>query len=292
MAETEYNVRLITLDSCRFDSAQSANTPVLDSAGPLRMAEADATYTYPAHHSLFIGFLPRIIGPDQKPLADYDAIWKSEGARPTTKRILEHFSEPNILDHYEGRGFNVQGFGGVGFFNPDRGTHALPHMFEDFTYFGPRGTSSDYAFPRPESSFPLGNLDEIIDRTRGEDPYFLFINSPETHIPYDSPFTIVDDRFQELMDRLVALHSSNRIWSEGEMPFDPEEIEVFKDAQVRALEWIDQQLGLLFPELSNDLPNLTIVTGDHGEEFGEEGRFGHAHNAQAVREIPIWIGME
>ena len=69
-----------------------------------------------------------------------------------------------------------------------------------------------------------------------------------------------------------------------------EEIELLKANQIAALEWIDGKLGQLFEKLPSTYPTLTIVCADHGEEFGDNGRFGHAHVDESVMTVPIWVG--
>lgn len=63
----KYNIIFITLDSCRYDTAKKAKLPNINGLlGKPVCAEADGTYTYPSHQSLFLGRLPRRI--DNKPL--------------------------------------------------------------------------------------------------------------------------------------------------------------------------------------------------------------------------------
>lgn len=78
----------------------------------------------------------------------------------------------------------------------------------------------------------------------------------------------------------------------NDLPFSNEEIEFFKQQQIEALEWVDAQLAILFATLPKHFPTLTIVMGDHGEEFGDQGRFGHAHNAETVQFVPVWANYE
>lgn len=60
--------------------------------------------------------------------------------------------------------------------------------------------------------------------------------------------------------------------------------------QRRALEWADTRLGDLFSRLNTRHP-LVVVCADHGEEFGEGGRFGHAHPHPTVATVPLWCGV-
>lgn len=285
----ECNVRLITIDSCRYDTAIKAITPTLNSISSLMMAETDATYTYPSHHSMFIGILPRRLGEVQQYIPEYDQLWRSGGARYSEKRVFESYSESNIVQHYQAIGYNVQGFGGVQFFNPELGCNTLPKLFDSFTYFGPKTYIPEHeVLPRKSDSFPLGHIDQIASSLKGNRPYFLFMNCPETHNSYDTPGTNADEYYRALIKRLNHEHSTKIVHPVDKLPFSGDEINLLKGEQVRALEWIDSQLALLLAEIPNEHPTLTIVVGDHGDEFGEEGRFGHAHNAATVRTVPLW----
>ena len=65
---------------------------------------------------------------------------------------------------------------------------------------------------------------------------------------------------------------------------------MLKGQQVKALEWVDTKLGQLFDRIQSKRPTLTVVCSDHGEEFGDNGRFGHAHYDESVMVVPLWIG--
>ena len=51
---------IITLDCCRWDTFERANTGLLDSLCEFRMAYTHGTYTLPAHISIFAGILPDV----------------------------------------------------------------------------------------------------------------------------------------------------------------------------------------------------------------------------------------
>ena len=63
LPESRPNLLMLTYDSCRYDSAIKAHTPVLDSYSPIHQAFSPATYTYPAHHSFFCGIFPYLPEP-------------------------------------------------------------------------------------------------------------------------------------------------------------------------------------------------------------------------------------
>jgi len=286
----ECNIRFVTLDACRYDSAVRANTPNLDFIGPLRKSETAGSFTYPAHHTFFIGNLPRIIEDNSDYLPGISQIWRSSEARGTAKSVLIPFEGSSIVDYYQKKEYNVHGFGGVGFFNTNNENNSLPQLFKNFHFLdSSAGLNPDQKLPRVENTLPLGNLDLIVE-TLDREPYFLFINSPETHIPYDVPTSKVNSKYTELISRLYDEQNKKVKYEAGNLPFTKEEIELLKANQIAALEWIDGKLGQLFEKLPSTYPTLTIVCADHGEEFGDNGRFGHAHVDESVMTVPIWVG--
>jgi len=286
----ECDIRLITIDSCRYDTALIADTPNLRKIGSLRKAETSGSYTYPAHQSFFIGDLPRIVSGDLQYIPGYDQIWRSASARETKKPVFNLYDAQNIVSHYEQTGYNVQGFGGVGFFNTYDRNNSLPRLFKNFHYFGtPQNIHPHEKIPRINNVFPLGNLDLIAKSVDKDKPYFLFINCPETHIPYDVPESNLDNSYRELIKRVYLEHNLKKSYKSEKLPFTSEEITLLKLTQKKALEWVDNRIGQLFEKISIRRPTLTIVCADHGEEFGDNGRFGHAHNDDTVLQVPVWV---
>lgn len=253
--------------------------------------ESHATYTYPSHHSLFVGILPNLVNKEDSYLRGYDQIWRSGSVTNTPKKVFEYFTDNSIIRHYENAGYNVQGFGGVHFFNPNLGCNSLQTMFSKFTYYGPKEyISSHKSIPRLAESTPLGNIEDIIYLIGQCEPFFLFINCPETHIPYDVESTIVNNQYINIIERLRYAHNRKVFESTNVNPFTNQEVSLLYAAQVEALEYIDKRLKILFEKLPKNLPTLVIVLADHGEEFGEEGRFGHAHLSKYVMKVPVWSG--
>jgi arylsulfatase A-like enzyme len=101
-------------------------------------------------------------------------------------------------------------------------------------------------------------------------PFFTFLNYYDAHTPYlpTKPF-----------DTLFGSKNPGRkpitwyTWKGS-----PSDLQAEVDAYDGTIAWLDDQLGLLFGELEkrNLLENtLTIVTSDHGEEFGEHNLVMH-----------------
>jgi glucan phosphoethanolaminetransferase (alkaline phosphatase superfamily) len=62
--------------------------------------------------------------------------------------------------------------------------------------------------------------------------------------------------------------------------------------QTQALSWVDKQLSIVFDFAANLLNStLVIACADHGESFGENGRFGHVYPDPQVMRVPMWAGL-
>lgn len=286
----KHNVIVITIDSCRYDTAQLANTPNLNKISQLKKAETSGTYTYPAHHSFFMGDFPRIIDIDDIDyLKGYDQIWRSKSARKSSKKVFLNYEGPNIIKYYEEIGYNVQGFGGVQFFNTYNKNNVLPNIFKNFHYFNREtNLSPDKRLPRTKTSFPLCNIDLLVKKTNTNKPYFLFINCPETHIPYDVPNSNINSVYKNLISRIYKEQISKKRYKQNNLPFTKDEINILKKQQIDSLEWVDKQIGTLLKKLAFIYPTIIIACADHGEEFGDNGRFGHAHCDNSVFIVPVW----
>ena len=56
-------------------------------------------------------------------------------------------------------------------------------------------------------------------------------------------------------------------------PFDPQQLQMLHQQQVKCVEYLDGLIGKLM-EKSPENTHF-IITADHGELFGEDGYFGH-----------------
>lgn len=125
-------------------------------------------------------------------------------------------------------------------------------------------------------------------------PFFVFLNYFDPHEPY-MPLQPFDARFGQKTPRRNYLvkrwaHEGARLDKES---MSPAEIQAELDAYEGSINYLDQQLGLLFDELKQQkiLENtLVIITADHGEQFGEHGIFTHGNSLylQTLR-VPLLI---
>jgi hypothetical protein len=181
------NVLMVTIDSCTYETALRSKTPFLNSIGKLRKCETLATYTYPAHHAFFIGNLPLLIDGDKSYFNDIEQIWRSTGARESIKPVGMYVDSATVLEEYRKKEYSIIGAGGVTFFNSLNNNNILPKLFDEFYYFDHTiKLPKRERIPRPATVFPLEHQPEILSSI-GNERFFLFINTHETHIPYDHP---------------------------------------------------------------------------------------------------------
>jgi hypothetical protein len=287
----EHSVILVTLDSCRYDVAMQAHTPNLDRLSSLIRAEGPGTYTLPAHAALFNGFLPRpVSGSFSINGHRWDMIWRSGAARSAGSRVAIPFEGSTLMEHYESKGHRVIGAGGVTFFDSSDPANSLPALFPEFRYFGrPSRTPATPATRVVDrhATLTLAHTGSLANLCLEADRFFLFVNCPSTHIPYTTPWTRLNPSRCDLLERLYALHDSKET---APGAFSPDEIQTLQGMQARALEWADEQIGVLFDKLTDREP-LVVVCADHGEEFGDDDRYGHGHSHPTVTTVPLWAGV-
>jgi hypothetical protein len=284
-----YNVLFVTVDSCRFDVARKATLPFLNKIATLRKAEAPASYTLPSHMSFFIGILPILKDGDKNYLPGIEQIWRSTSAKKRNKAVAVQFNNKTIIDYYIENNYIVAGAGGVSFFSNSK-NNILPNLFPKFLYFEkPKGLPSYMNVPRSIDQFPLGNIEKLVKLLNKKDPFFLFINCPETHVPFDSPDVQVSNEYKKTIKHYYAIDCIKYKKVSSNLRMTQNEREILLSAQRKSLEWIDKRLKLLLDKIpDNNLPTLLLVVSDHGEEFGEGGRYGHAHIHKTITEVPLW----
>jgi len=287
----EYNVIFNVMDSCRYDTAEKANTPFLNTISKLRKADSPATYTLPAHMSFFIGILPVLTDGNPEYLPGANQIWRSMEAHSSDKSVAVPFVGKNIMDFYVDNDYSVVGTGGVSFFSRGK-NNILPKLFPRFLHFEkPRGLHKAANLPRTTDQFPLANIDRIASEIDRAKPYFLFVNCPETHVPYDSPVTTITEEYRAAVKKMYDIDKIKHCAVPEEQRLSDDERQILMNSQIQSLEWIDYKIKELRDSIDNGLPTLLVAMGDHGEEFGEGGRYGHAHYHANIMTVPLWCGI-
>jgi len=107
-------------------------------------------------------------------------------------------------------------------------------------------------------------------------PWFAFLMLDSPHQPYDFPRA--DPPFQPYLDDIDYLSAS------GEM--SARDRELAWNTYCNSVRHVDGVVGTVLDDLeARGLASSTLVilTGDHGEEFGEHGFFGHTSNFTATQ---------
>lgn len=131
---------------------------------------------------------------------------------------------------------------------------------------------------------------------RGADrPFFLFLNLFDAHDLYEVP-----DGYEPRFTRegREAVRGANRVYFRnmkdgGDRAKADEARRVLLDVYDDCIRSMDEQVGLLLDDLDRrgrSRDTWVIVTSDHGEFFGEKGRFGHGGGLdRAVLDVPLLI---
>jgi len=105
------------------------------------------------------------------------------------------------------------------------------------------------------------------DAAESDEPYFLWLFLMDAHNPY-----MAGDQYRT-QSRWRSFHANYRFWREShDTPFDPAVHDPLVTAYDDSIRYADACLA----GLREDLDDATlVVTGDHGEAFGEHGTYGH-----------------
>lgn len=279
MLSADMNVLLVTIDSCRFDSfvaGQGSSLRGMTAAKTL----SQGTYTLPAHMSIFAGYLPSSLD-ENVPFINPRTrqLWRLSTARPKPRAKTGIVVDgTTVVEGYRNRGFTTYGVGGVAWFR----SRLLQDHFDEFEYLGddsPHGMGR-----RPEGHFPLTNTNRLLEVARKNRRWFLFVNCPEAHAPYDTGRGGGEYEAVESLVRTLEPHFG------GPVPPSvvPEEaFEVLKTSQARAASVALQRVDELVRALPK--PFLFVCCADHGDALGERGRWGHGFADEAVMTVPLII---
>ncbi|WP_255194521.1 sulfatase [Natronobeatus ordinarius] len=116
-----------------------------------------------------------------------------------------------------------------------------------------------------------------------DSPFFLFCNYLEPHVEYDPPrahaerFLPDDASYEEAR----AIRQDPRAYDCGDYELDERDFRLLRALYRGELAYVDDQLGRLRRALEEHGQwenTVLVVCGDHGENVGEHGFFGHQYN--------------
>ncbi|WP_276280671.1 sulfatase [Halorussus caseinilyticus] len=114
-----------------------------------------------------------------------------------------------------------------------------------------------------------------------DEPYFLWVFLMDAHNPY-----MAGEGYRS-QSRWKSFHANYRFWREShDTPFDP----AVHDRLVTAYDDSVRYADACLARLREDLDATLVVTGDHGEAFGEHGTYGHEPHLYAENvHVPLVV---
>ncbi len=254
------NVILISIDTLRPDHLgcygyDRETSPSLDAlceeAVVFEETIAQAPSTLHSHASMFTSLLPH----------HHQATWAAK------TRIPE--AAVTVAEVFQQAGYRTAAFTGGG--QMDR-VFGLDQGFE--------------VFEQPVSQRFEGTVWKGVEWLESDDPrpFFLFLHTYEAHLSYTPRpeyMAVFDEGYSGDLPDEIDLELIDRI-NEGEIEFDLDSdlrhLIAAYDSEIRSAD--DGLANLLWYLREHDLYDETLIvfTSDHGEEFGEHGKFGlHSH---------------
>ena len=273
------NIIWLILDSCRYDNFIKADTPHFDRIGETLRRYAYASWTAPSHYVFLMGLLPHQAPPGILAAHVYREEYKRWQQRTAhdQEAAMAHFLPSLNLVHFLNQlGYRTVARVSLPVLHP--GTPLSQHFY-------------DYRLMDTHNAFP-----EMVDEIHfsSDQPVFYFLNIGETHYPYmlDDPSLPHIAGVHGVLKKIdyMPAQMETGIDSETEFSFTDGQLKQLKAQQVKAIEYCDS----IFAELMKKCPPDTylIITSDHGELFGEDGRFGHGPVVhQKVFEVPLIEGL-
>ncbi len=252
----ESDVVLVTLDTLRYDVAQTAwkagNLPHFSawlSPSGWEKRHSPGSFTYAAHHAFFAGFLPTPARPGKHPRLFATTFAGSESAVATTC-VLE---AATIVEGLATQGMTTACVGGVGFFNQQTPlSRVFPALFQQ-------------AFWTPE----LG-----------------VTNPTSTQVQFEQAAAFLEAHSERcfLFVNVSAIHQPNYFYLKQTATSDKRDT---LDSHAAALRYVDQQLPILQAALARrGRPTFVICCADHGTTYGEDGYQGHRLAHEQVWTVP------
>ncbi len=303
------NVLLIVLDTVRADHLSlygyhRDTSPRLrtlaDRAITFDFARASAPWTLPSHATMFTGRWPHELSVD-------------------TDRPLDA-THPTLAEHLARHGYLTGGFSANTYYTNawhaiDRGFAHYEDSVENRTFsvqetlrtaavfrrlmpFAVRlhlwKTRGDTSRRIPASEIRQNTL-AWLDAQPADRPFFLFLNFFDAHDLYEIPQGF-QPRFSTA-DR-ATVEQANRVYFKnmkpgGDKTLAAEAGKLLIDVYDDCIASMDEQVGRLLDDLDRRgrlRDTWVIVTADHGEFFGEKGRFGHGSGLdRGVIDVPLLI---
>jgi len=284
------NIIIVCLDTLRADHVtcigyDRKTTPTLDKIAQegvlFKNAFAQAGYTLPSHKSFLSGYYPQLF--DYYSDTDIGKRKKLTGEIPLIPAYLKDAGYYNIA--FTGGALIGATFG---FYRSFDFYNQIVDSMKDIKI-----GDNNKRFTK-DSGFE--NAINWIRENANTGPFFMFLHTYGVHAPYAPPpeydryFPIErNTRFGPTIPMLQKRFNSNEIPKDS---IGPEDIEHIRDVYDRGIRWIDDEMARFYEMLESEGildKTILIVLSDHGEEFGEHGKFEHMMMNELDLHVPLII---
>lgn len=156
--------------------------------------------------------------------------------------------------------------------NPDSGIYSL--LRRVWHYFTLTTDSSAYA---KAPTITENALDWLEDEWHEEEPFFMWLHYMDVHYPFQPPEQFLKELgIDPLSKRRVA--ELNGKMQENPDELTKEDVDDLLKLYDGEIGFTDHYIGKVLDELEKQNildETIVVITADHGEAFGEHGRFGH-----------------
>jgi len=296
--ESRRNTILVTIDSlradhCHFMGYDREVTPTLDDMAEDGLVFSNAIAPGPATG----GSVPATVT-GSRPVESPD---RGPDNSDWGEKVRHHFlARETIAERFSRLGYETGAFTTNPWASRQYGFDAGFDHFEDF--LGDDSNGDDTPKLRGDSTFARvwGHLEdwwrnndvflpweayveEVLDWIDTvEEPYFLWVFLIDVHMPYHPP--------AEFRSRSAVATVPAHVWllTGGDPRLGPLFRSPLVDAYDDSIRYADAFLGHLRDEVGTD--PLLVVHGDHGDEFGEHGAYGHGSNlCEEVINVPLVV---
>ncbi|WP_223788791.1 sulfatase-like hydrolase/transferase [Marinicella meishanensis] len=253
-----FNFILITLDSCRWDSFELADTPFFDSTGFFKKAHSQATYTMPSHLSMFSGIFPHV--EDRIPYYnrfEKNLLWLVE-PRKNIEALIDFENCPkDMIEGFGQMGMDTVGVGAMQWFK----SPILTEGFQQFNYTGIHARQQ---------------IEYLMKSITNDKAFFHMLNLGETHDPYEFGGQVSHSN-----------EARYKMRNQVDVGFDQASF----DKQIESVHFLDGVVEeyLSFVARTSEFPSIVVICSDHGECFGEDGMYGHGFYHPKIMEVPLAI---
>ena len=273
-------VYLIMIDTLRTDALScyggARPTPALDrfasQAVLFENCFAPCSWTLPSVASVWTGLYPFHHG-------------TTEGAVAERKVVRQQELSPRLItlgEVFKNAGYSTFGISANG------------HIAEEFGFA--QGFDKFFGFSFIPKDLPAARwkgLSARVALAQRRHPTFTMLFFFDPHLPYDPREPYITkyspnwrEQSADFIDHMTELAKK------GYIQEHPEKIPVARALYDSEVAWLDEYLATALPALPGYDDAWVIITADHGESFGEEGRMLHGNNLrQPEVHVPLLIKM-